>query len=111
MTEAKRLDAGSNDWEREAGHHPTDRHPSVPPDVPIPDSSALTDPTRQPDDDFLSCVEAIDLMGLYLAHELGVRQRDRFVNHIRSCSACHEKLLALEIYLHVGAKRHSQNEA
>jgi hypothetical protein len=52
----------------------------------------------------LSCENAIDLMGVYLAHDMNVSQRELFVDHIRHCPECHEKLLALEMYLHIVAK-------
>jgi hypothetical protein len=52
----------------------------------------------------LTCEEAIDLMGVYLAHEMKLSERDQFVKHIRQCPLCHEKLLALEIYLHIAAR-------
>jgi hypothetical protein len=52
----------------------------------------------------ISCTQAIDLMGAYLAHEMTFWQRSSFVDHIRGCPDCHDKLLLLEIHLHLAAE-------
>jgi hypothetical protein len=45
------------------------------------------------------CDVTIDEMGIYLSGDMGSAERTRFVNHIRSCSDCHDRLLALELAL------------
>ena len=44
-----------------------------------------------------ACDETIDEMGAYLSGEMAGSCRERFVNHIRNCPECHDKLLALEL--------------
>ena len=44
-----------------------------------------------------ACDETIDEMGVYLSGEMAGSCRERFVNHIRNCPECHDKLLALEL--------------
>jgi predicted anti-sigma-YlaC factor YlaD len=48
------------------------------------------------------CDTTIDEVGAYLSGDLDGVRRDRFVEHIRNCSKCHDKLLVLELALNLG---------
>jgi hypothetical protein len=57
----------------------------------------------------LTCYETVILMGDFLAREMPQVTRDCFVAHIRRCSPCHEKLLALELYLKSASRNAIRN--
>src|SRR4051812_31487010 len=65
-----------------------------------PQAYETSNPGRGPSPT-LSCDEAIDLMGMYLARELTGDRMERFVTHLRGCEVCHDKLLSLELHLHL----------
>jgi hypothetical protein len=46
-----------------------------------------------------TCDVTIDEMGAYLSGDLAGGRREQFIAHIRNCSECHDKLLALELSL------------
>lgn len=50
------------------------------------------------------CIRAIEEMGSYLASDLEPSDREQFIAHIRNCGACHEKLMALELVIHLARK-------
>lgn len=78
--------------------------PAPQPKAPGAGPSSFSPPHRaERPFDPLTCAEAIELMGVYLAHEMTFQQRDAFVAHLRGCEACHDKLLTLEIQLHLCA--------
>jgi hypothetical protein len=85
--------------DRDAEQGPSEGEPLA------PREEAAVAGTDNPELRALTHEEAIDLMGLYLAHDMTASQRAMFVAHIRGCPSCHEKLLALEIYLRVAARR------
>lgn len=47
------------------------------------------------------CDRAIDLFAAYLARELPDSDREFFHSHVWGCGDCHDKLLALEIHVHL----------
>jgi hypothetical protein len=55
----------------------------------------------------ISCEQAIELMGTYLSHEMTFWQRHSFVQHLRACADCHDKLLVLEIALQLAAEQYA----
>jgi hypothetical protein len=110
MTDAKQPETQSNGSCRDGGQFNHSNQQCFPETsrvvaASVSDQSPLvTDPKSGFGVAALSCENAIDLMGVYLAHEMKFSERDQFVNHIRQCPLCHEKLLALEIYLHVAGR-------
>ena len=100
MTKQKRAGGGSNSFPP----------PALGPLTPIPLTENVTRPTDTPlsPDDTpghrrIPCTEALDMIGDYLSHELTAVRKDAFVNHMRTCEACHGKLLTIEIQLHLAA--------
>jgi hypothetical protein len=61
-------------------------------------------PTADQGHDPIGCAEAIDLFGAYLADEMTGWERRVFVEHLRGCAGCHDKLLILQTHLHLVAE-------
>lgn len=67
-------------------------------DKPTDTGLAASDPAP---DAPLTCEQAIDRFGDYLANDLPPELRKAFIEHLRMCESCHDKLLVLELYLHI----------
>lgn len=81
----------------------TNRSPNRTDDLfePIPEAPG---PPAEPPSHPPDCLRAIDTMSRYLAGHLDELGRAWFVNHIRNCASCHDKLLALELTIYLSAE-------
>jgi hypothetical protein len=59
---------------------------------------------------FLSCSEAVEVMGSYLGEMLPEWSQRALLSHLRGCPICHEKFLAMEIYFHLATSRRTSDE-
>jgi putative zinc finger protein len=59
----------------------------------------------------MDCDDAITAFADYLAHDLPPTELEAFLGHLRGCGRCGEKLLALELYLHMMAGPAAVGEA
>jgi hypothetical protein len=58
-----------------------------------------------------ACSQAIDLFPDHLAAALTPADRAALVAHLRGCEDCHDKLIALELYVHLTASTATREEA
>ncbi len=69
----------------------------------VKDTGHLSGPEQE-----IGCEQAIQLMGAYLSHEMTFWQRHAFVQHLRTCVDCHDKLLVLEVALQLAAGEYAK---